>query len=269
MSYVKRFGDFCAAFAAFSAAMYLFCQYMATDFKEIESIVEKLKYFFSNEPRKDYRSYLALLVLILLSFAVSVIFHKLPALTLAVSALPMSMLVTMFDSERVYERPMLFFVLLFVHMAGCLFECVRRDREDIHRRAAIATDLLGVSIIVFCLYVLYISKDIESVDFKTINLIERNLYSAVVYFEADLSWFKYIPVGFGVMIALRLILRDIYYLDAFISLVPLGTMIYLWNTEKIPVFGSTLTVLIFCYTVARITVMLFCKPKCIAESKCK
>ena len=39
------------------------------------------------------------------------------------------------------------------------------------------------------------------------------------------------------------------------------------NADKIPVFGSTLTVLVCCYAVARISVMLFCKPKCIVKGE--
>lgn len=265
MGYVKRFGDFCAAFAAFSAFMYLFCQYMAMDFKELEGFSEKIKFFFSNEPRRDYRSYLALLVLILLSFAVSVIFHKLPALTLGTASLPMILAVVMFDGEKLYERPMLYFVLLSVHFGGCLFECLRRDRQDRHRRSAIATDILGLCIMGFCLYILYISKDIVNIDFKDINIVERTLYSAVVYFDADLSWFRSIAIFFGAIVFLRIVLRDLYYIDAFLSLIPLGAAIWLWHTDGIPVFGSVVAVLTLLYAIARISVMLFCKPKCISE----
>ena len=46
MGHVKRFGDFCAAFAAFAAAMFMFRQFMGFDFGEVEGIIEKLKYFF-------------------------------------------------------------------------------------------------------------------------------------------------------------------------------------------------------------------------------
>ena len=265
MGYGKRFGDFCAAFAAFSAFMYMFCQYMAMDLDEIEGIVAKLKYFISNEPRKEYRYYLTLFILLVVSFTVSTVFHRLPFLTLAVSVLPMIQIIVMFDGEKLYERPMLFVVLAALHMVGCLLECIRRDREDRGRRTALAVDLLGLAAAGFCGYILYLSRDIANVDFTHISIIEKTLYSAVVYFEADLSIFKYLAIGISVAVILRLILRDLYYLDALLSLVPLGVCIYRWNSGSIPVFGSTLAMLTFAYAIGRISVMIFCKPKCIDE----
>ena len=265
MGYGKRFGDFCAAFDAFSVFMYMFCQYMAMDFDEIEGIVAKLKYFISNEPRKEYRYFLTLFILFVLSFVVSTVFHRLPFLTLAVSVLPMIQIIVMFDGEKLYERPMLFIVLSALHIVGCLFECIRRDRDDRGRRAALAVDLLGLVAAGFCGYILYLSKDIADVDFTHISIIERTLYSAVVHFEADLSIFKYLAIGLCVAVVLRLVLRDLYYLDALLSLVPLGICIYKWNSGSISVFGSVLVMLTFVYAIGRISVMIFCKPKCIDE----
>ena len=46
MSNFKRFTDICAGFAAFTAAMFFFCAYMGYDFKEIESMKEKIKFFY-------------------------------------------------------------------------------------------------------------------------------------------------------------------------------------------------------------------------------
>lgn len=261
MGYVKRFGDFCAAFSAFAAFMYLFRQFMGLDFGEIEGIVEKLKYFLSNEPRKDYRFYLTLFVLFAISFTVSTVFHRLPYLTLAVSALPMLQTVIMFDGNYLYERPMVFVVLSAIHSACCLFECIRRDKEDRGRRSALALDLFGLTVAAFCGYILYISKSIADVDYTKINVIEKTLHASVVYFEADLTWFKYIAIAFCVAAVLRFILRDLYYIDALLSLIPLGACIYLWNSGGIPVFGSALCALSLTYAVGRIAVMLFCKPK--------
>ena len=160
---------------------------------------------------------------------------------------------------------MLFVVLATLHMVGCLLECIRRDREDRGRRTALAVDLLGLAAAGFCGYILYLSRDIANVDFTHISIIEKTLYSAVVYFEADLSFFKYIAIALCVAVVLRLILRDLYYVDALLSLVPLGICIYKWNSGSISVFGSALVMLTFVYAIGRISVMIFCKPKCIDE----
>ena len=261
MGHVKRFGDFCAAFAAFAAAMFMFRQFMGFDFGEVEGIIEKLKYFFSNEPRREYRYYLTLFLFFALSFAVSTAFHKLPFLTLAVTVLPMLQTVIMLDGNYIYERPMVFVVLSVLHSIGCLYECIRRDGEDKGHRAALALDLFGLSIAAFCGYILYASKGIADVEFEHISVIEKTLYSAVVYFEADLTWFKCMAIIFCALALVRLLLRDLYYVDAFLSLIPAAACTYFWFSDKIPVFGSALFALTVAYAMGRIAVMLFCKPR--------
>jgi len=270
MGYFKRFGDVCALFAAFSAFMYVFCQYMAYDFDEIVGTTEKLKYFFSNSPRKDYRFYLTLILLLLVSFIISTVFHKLPFLTLAAAALPIIQIVAMYDSERLYERPMLYLVLASVHAVGCLYECIRRDREDRGRRGAIATDLLGIVIVGFCLYVLYTSRGIANIEFENISLLELLLYNAFYLQTPDLSVFKYFAICYGVLAVLRMIWRDLYYVDAILSVFPFVASIYLWNSGKFAVFGSVAVSLTLMYAVSRISVMLCCKPKiCAVKRTCE
>ena len=261
MGYFKRFGDFCSAFGAFSAVMYVFRQYMETDFGELEALTEKLKYFFSNEPRRDYRFYLPLIALFLLSFALSTALHKYPHLTLAVSVLPMIQLITMFRADKLYERPMLYVVLSSVHIIGCLFECIRRDREDRHRRAALATDLLGLCVIGFCAYIMLTVKKADGIDFSKANIFQSQIYLALPLSAADTDIFKYTAICFGALVLLRLLLRDLYYLDAILGLAPFIATVYLWNSGKITLFGAALTALTLIYAVSRVSVMLLCKPK--------
>lgn len=266
MGYFKRFGDFCAAFGVFAAVMYIFSQYMAFDFEEIESLTEKLKYFFSNEPRKDYRYYIPLILLLVISFTLSTLLHKYPQFTLAVSVLPMIQIITMLDGDKLYERPMLYVVLSGAHIAGCLFECIRRDREDNARRAAFAVDLLGLCAAGFCVYVLITADGIADLDHGKANIFETQLWMLLSYSAPDLGILKYTAVCFGVLVALRLILRDLYYLDALLSLIPLVSLVYLWNSEKIPIFGSVLVTLAFVYAISRFSVMLLCKPKIVNKA---
>ncbi len=261
MGYFKRFGDFCAAFGAFSAIMYIFCQYMAFDFKELEGIGEKLKYFFSNEPRKDYRFYIPLILLFIISFTLSTLLHKYPQFTLAVSALPMIQIIAMLDADKLYERPMLYVVLSAAHICGSLFECIRRDREDNGRRAAFATDLLGLCAVGFCVYALITARGIADLDHQKANIFQSQLSMLLSYSAPDLSIFKYTAVCFGALAAIRLILRDLYYLDALLSVVPLVGLVYLWNSGDVPIFGSVIAALALIYVIARFSVMLLCKPK--------
>ena len=262
MRMVKRFGDFCAAFGAFAAFMYMFRQYMGMNFdEELEGITDKLKYFFSNEPIKEYRFYLALCACFALSFVISTAFHKLPYVPLAVSALPLIQTFIMFDKSYIYERPMVFVVLSAAHIVCCIFECVKRDREDRGRRTALALDLFGLSAVGFFAYIIYLSKGIAQVDFTKINVIEKTLYEAVIHGKADISGFWYALIAISVTVVLRWIWQDLYFIDAVLSLVLAGASVYFWTADKIPVFASTVCALTIAYFLGRTAVMIFCKAK--------
>ncbi len=258
MGYFKRFGDFCAAFGAFSAIMYLFCQYMAMDFKEIEGLREKLEYFFSNSPKKDYRFYLPLIAFFILSFVLSTCLHRHPEFTLAISVLPMLQAITMFDAEGLYERPMLYIVLSSVHICGCLFECIRRDREDGRMRSAFACNFLSLLISGFCLYILRISENIKDIDIQRSDIFKYKLWMLFEYDAPDMKLFIYAVVCFAVLALLSLIFRRLYYFDALLSLVPLIGSVYLWNSGRVDIFGATLVSLALIYAICRISVMLCC-----------
>ena len=263
MKYCKRVTDFFAGFTAFSAIMYLFCEYMKYNFNDIESTTDKLKHFFSHEPTKDYRFYLSLIALLILSCVVSIVFDKFPVVTLAVSALPMIQIIAMFDADKIYDRPMLYILPTAIHMGGCLFECIRRDRIDRKRRAAIATDLLALTVILFCIYVFHIVKTLPELEFKDLNFFEHSLY--YIYKDIDLTVFKNVAICYAVLAVIRLILRDLYYVDAILSVIPFVLIMRAWYTEGIPVFATSLVMLSVTYMIARFSIMLFCKPKCLKD----
>ena len=257
----KRFGDFCAAFGAFAAFMYLFRQYMGYNFKEIEGIVEKLKFFLSDQPTKEYRFIFGLFLSFLIAFVISCAFHKLPFIALGASALPLAMTVIMFDGGYIYERPMVFVIMSVTHLSACLFECIRRDRYDRGRRASIGLDILGLMSSAFCGYVLSISKEIEMLDLPSANIIESTLYYAITRLEADISFLKYFAVALCISVVVSLILRDIYYVDAAIAIVLAVFVVYKWSLGEISVFGSALCALAVAYAIGRIAVMLTCRSK--------
>lgn len=265
MGQVKRFGDFLAAFGAFAAFMYLFRQFMMYDFKEIEGMKEKLEHFLSDEPTKEYRFYLALLIAFVLSFALSCAFHKLPYIAVAASAIPLIQTVIMFDREYLYERPMVFVIVAVTHLATCLFECIRRDREDRGCRGALGLDVFGLVVAAFCGYVLFISGGIAEIDYTKVNLIEKTLYDGVVILEQDASYLKFFLIAFIVMAIVRIVLRDLYYIDVILSVVLAVFAVYKWNVQEISVFASVICFLTVCYAVGRLAVMLFCKAKVLKE----
>ena len=257
MSNFKRFSDICAGFAAFSAAFYVFCQYMGYDFKEIDSMKEKIKLFL--EPERGFSFFLPLILLFLFSCIFSLIFTKLPYLTLALSVLPLAYTLIMFADDRIKEYPLLYLVLGLIHVFGCLYECIRMDKSDRGCRAAIGIDLIALMTVLFVLFVYRTAGRLEGTEPEKMNLIQRRLFE----FKdgLDLSMFKSTAIMIAVPPILRIIWRDLYYIDAAISLIPLTVTLRRFGAERFPVFGEVLVAFVSVYAIGRIAVMIFCKPK--------
>lgn len=262
MGYFKRICDFSSLFTAGAASMYLLRQFMQYKFKEdVVGITEKIKFFFSFEIRRNYDFYLTLIMLLLLFFAVTTIFRKLPQIPLAFSVLPLVQAIMMADLEHIYERPMFYIVMTMILPIGCLYECIRRDKEDEGRRSAIAADLLALLICVFCVLAIFTCRDVTLIDKEKITAFEMVVYNGFIGGNPVLWAFKYGAITFPVLVLIRLIHRDLYYIDGILSLVPLiGTFIYFGGEEK-TIFSPVLICLCALYATARISTMLCCKAR--------
>lgn len=333
MNKVKRFTDFFAGFGAFSAFMYLFCEFMEYDFGETEGLIEKVKFFFSGKTKYEFAVYLVLIALFALSCVLSVVLHRFPQFTLAISSLPMIYAVAMSADGKLYRYPMLYIISAIVHMSGCLYECVRRDREDKGRRAALATDILGYTAAAFGLYAIYLIKRSERLEklentilflilgailvglsllkklpaiitpapflpnisgVSGVNLFKQNIGTTLAniknyiadtgekftyeipflrngFLEQQVSIatasgdvkiraFVIAAIMFAILSTFRLIHRDLYFIDAALSLVPLITFLCMYGADKVPVFGEIIVFFSAAYAISRITVMFFCEP---------
>ena len=262
VGYLKRAGDLSSLFTAGAASMYLVRQFMQYKFKEdVVGITEKIKYFFSYEMRKNYDFYLVLIILLLLFFAVSTIFHKLPQIPLAISVLPLVQAVMMADLERIYERPMFYIVMTMILPIGCICECIRRDKEDSGRRSAIGTDLLALVVCGFCALVLYTTRDVSLIEKEKVSAFELIIYNAFQYYSPLMWAFKYGVIAFPVLVVIRLLHRDLYYIDGILSIVPLVSAFIYWGSEEKTIFAPVLVCLCAIYAAARISTMLCCKAR--------
>lgn len=262
MSAIKKFTDFCGGFALFSAIIYLFCQFMAFDPKTEEelSTLGKLKVFFSPQAPRDYYLYLLLLALLVLSLTASLILRKHPQFAFALSTLPLIWIMILFDSERLYERPLLYIILCSIHSMGLLYECIRMDREDRRRRSAFATDLMGMIGALACILLILRAKALEGAEYADLRFFDLKIYFNLE--DADLMIFLRPAVAIAITVLARLIWRDLYYLDAILAVVPAVYSIWLWNTERFPFHGILPVTVTVIYALARIAVMLSCRPKC-------
>ncbi len=234
MSYFKKFTDFCTGFAAFSAILYLFRQFMIDSPRdengELLSLGEKLRQFFDPEIfARDHRRYLLLIGVLILSVTVARIAKKLPAIPFVVSLIPLSLVATMCAEEAIYERPMLYLLLSALSVAGALYETICLDREQGRHQTHLAVNLslTLTAIVVLC-------------------LDATHLWGVAMLLLGTVS--------------VSLLFREVYFLDAALALLPAGWITVLYKKDAIPVCAELLLTVCLVNLIARIALMLSCRP---------
>ncbi|MBO5203508.1 MAG: hypothetical protein J6B72_02720 [Clostridia bacterium] len=253
MSYFKKFADFCSGFAAFTALIYLFRQYMTfTPHEETEGSLEKLKQFFSKTDEYDN----LLLLILALFFVASVLSSRLFAKRLSfipvVTALPPLLLaVDMIKAEYIKEYPMLYVLFGALGVMAAIYECVRMDRADSKRRSAIAVKVVSLFTAAFCYYVYKKTEELSliSYDGPEFNPFERELrlYGG----DMDIKLLSTAALIYLVLTVISILLTDIYFIDAILSVGPAVWLIYLWNAEKLTVHPELIVTLALCTLAVR------------------
>lgn len=260
MSVFKKFTDFCGGIAAFSAIFYLFREFMSFQPRdEVESLIQKLKLFLSDEPQLEYRPYLLLILLFLVSLTLSLIFHRLPYLAFPVSLLPLACATDMLSRKEIYEYPMLYVILGALHTFGILWECIRRDREDLRQRSALALNLgdalvAGVSFLIWSR-----PRVLEGVTPTEAKFFDRIPMYALQKGES-FAVFKTAAIVFLVLGLIGFLLWELHYLHALFAIGASVYMLVLLARESFAVYATALPTLAIALAVGRLAVMLSCKP---------
>ena len=232
MSYFKKFTDFCAGVAAFVAALFLIRKYMS--FYPDEKLLEeqsKLAQFMAGK-NTDATMYVHLIFFLVLSVIVGIIFRKLPYVCLGVSLVPAIYVAFMFGEELLYEQPALYIVAIALHVIGNLAECIFRDKEDGRHRLFVASKVAsGVSAAACFIIALSAQNTPEDIDFSKLNSFQREIYYHTEPDDPDsimiLGWM------FVALLIIGIILYNIYFVDALLSLIPLGYALYLFFGEEL------------------------------------
>ena len=238
MSYFKKFTDFCAGVAAFVAALLLIRHYM--DFyppDTEEGAPGKLAQFIEDAGSTDYKMLFFLVVLLLLSVLIGILFRKLPYVCLAFSILPAIYICVAFETSVaseisvLYEQEPLFLIVAALHIIGNLAECIFRDNEDGGHRLFIASKISFVMGALACFYMtVRLGEDIpltteglsafeeQMVSFKR-EVALGTVAGADASIIAILGWMLLIFAALGIL------LYNVYFIDAILSLVALGYVI--------------------------------------------
>ncbi len=267
MTYFKKFTDFCAGVAAFVASLYLIRKYMAfvpkteeeyiAEFPDMapEEIPGKLKQFFEQNNPEAFKPILALVVLLILSIAVGRLFKRIPALCFAVSLLPALHIIYMFNAKS--EQASMYLVLGSLHVIGNIVEAIIRDREDGRHRLFLLANTASLFSCGFCfIFVKALQKPVPEADvLKEENPLMQDIFKNQTPLNIEIV--KTLAIMFGVLLLVSVILYNVYFIDAIISVVPLGYSIHALYSGNLSVGASLAFLLSAVCFVAHIALLVF------------
>lgn len=259
MNYFKRFTNFCGGFVAFAATLHLIGEYMSFKLPE-DAEMSKLKTFISAERPEEYRGYLIMIALFVLSVIAGRIFERLPYVTLAASLFPLYQAVNLFSRGKIEKFPSLYLILAILHTAGSIVHAISLDKRDGKRRGFVCANLLGAMIFAGGYWVWKRAEKLmlfeEPVTVENLGNVEVRLATAAL--DDVHGIILRIAVMIAVCTVISLILRDIYFIDAILAAVPL---VYAINKVLIrgtlTVFGELTLVLLALYFITRVALVVF------------
>lgn len=244
MSYFKKFTDFCAGVAAFVAGVFFIRKYMVFKPKEppeslasistdtagetLEAVTEKfpgkLEQFLTPDSYNDYTLLLPLIFFLLLSALLGRVFARLPYVCFAISLIPATLIAYMYEHDMLKEQIGMFLILGALHVIGNFAECLIRDREDGRHRASIAAKISSAAGAFFCYYVMWQGAQTPPEDAKEIGHIQHRILFEMT--EADVEIMTKLGAMFLILLAVSLILYNVYFIDAILALVPAIYVMY-------------------------------------------
>ena len=99
-----------------------------------------------------------------------------------------------------------------------------------------------------------LANDIPSIES---GFMEKQIQLAVNNGNDNVTPFIIAVVAFVILPIVSKLLKNLYFIDAALSIIPLIIFTYMFSTARIPFLGEVLTVLSAAYAICRITVMVF------------
>ena len=258
MSYFKRFTDFCAGFAIFSALIYMLGEFMTFNPKDVQGMTDKVKAFLDRELQSDNRAYVFMIILFGVSLIAGRVFERMPYISFAVSLLPLGWVCLMLWKELLSERPMLYLIMAAVHCLGNLVHSLYLDRDDEKRRAFLCVNILGGAVFAGGAFLYY--KATSLLKLSVSDTKELAIYGEAILKGARNGEHKLILTLSLIVLAtvvISILLRDIYFIDAICALPILVYSIYIIAAEKLTVAAQAVLVFVFLYFAFRIALLLF------------
>ena len=151
MSLFKKFSALLCGFCALCGIIELLRKYMTFEFSEEEMALgatEKIKLFLSPDASDEPRHFAIFVCLLLFSLLVSLLFFRLPAVSLFASSLPFFHSIVLFSKDRLGDFPFFFILCLSTGFAASIYDSIIFDTEKkltvTHHAAAAFGLLLGI-----------------------------------------------------------------------------------------------------------------------------
>ena len=262
MNYFKKFTDFCGGFLAFAAIMYLIKEFSAFAKGEKLETIEKLKLFFDPKEVADYRGFLILILLLAVSVVAGRIFHRLPYISFAVSLLPFFQAINLYSMGKIgdEDRPMLYVIFASIHTLGNVIHAVYLDTTDGKHRGFVCAGICGGAITGFGVWLWFFSKKVALYEdpFSMMDIGKLEMRISVAAKEGFQRFILDIALIVAVTVIISLLLRDVYFIDAALALVPFiySIRIVLMKNE-LPIFGELMLGLTLFYFVSRLMLVAF------------
>ena len=270
MSLFKKLTDFCAGIAAFVGSLFLLQKYMLFEPLDTQEYIEWLSYeikysdgklspsmldgiteapsklnqFFTPKLANeyDYRLLAILIVTLAISILVGLIFKKLPYVSFFFSLIPAVEITYLFTKERLYTQIGLFLIAGALHIAGSIFECIIRDKEDGRHRLWVCAKISLLFPAAFCLLCTKLTDviSIEGIDdklpiFKDLAFKMTNPNNMEIV--TKIGWM------YVIIFAVAMVFYNVYFIDTILTAIPLIYTIHMLYSENLSFNPALFTVL--------------------------
>lgn len=257
MRYFKRFGDFCSGFSCFAALIWLFTEFMSSTFEEELAFKDKFKVFLEHNGNVERKLMLVLAAMLVISVIASVVFKRLPYVTLLFSVPTLMLSVDMVRDGYIEKYPMMYVLFCGVSVLSGVWECIAMDRCDGGHRAAYAGDVAALVASASAFFIWKRSEFLSCPDL--FYVVELNHFDLEIYGNLermDMKIFLIFACAFVGLALVSLLLKDIYFIDAILSVVPFVATAYMWSAGKLTAHSELLvTAAAVCFAVRLISAL--------------
>ena len=214
---------------------------------------EKLKDFIDGIGRTNNKLMLVLVIMLVISILASLVFRRIPFVTLLFSVPPLILSVDMVRAEQIKNYPMMYILLCGISVLSGVIECIYIDQRRGTHTSAFAGDivaLLAAGSVGFIWKRAEIISAMESVDTSELNVFDYEVYKNLG--SMDTKVFVTLAFAFIVMTVISLVLRDIYFIDAILAIVPLTVTAYMWSAGTLTMHSEIVVTVSAVYFVVRL-----------------